>query len=77
MSKPFEVERHDYVTNRMKTLISEMEISVERMRVMLAEANERVHELRQELAQERSRSSMLESRLNQMLDAIAANEIRR
>ena len=77
MSKPFDVERHDYVTLRMSTLIAELEKSLERMRSLMAAAMERNHELRTELAQLRQTHEITETKLNQVLEAMAANEIRR
>ena len=77
MSKPFDVERHDYVTLRMGTLIAELEKSLERMRSLMAAAMERNHELRTELAQLRQTHEITETKLNQVLEVMAANEIRR
>jgi regulator of replication initiation timing len=77
MSKPFEVERHDYVTLRMSTLIAELERSLDRLRALLTDSMERNSALRAELEQLRQTHEITEAKLNQVLEAMAANEIRR
>lgn len=68
MSKPFEVERHDFVTGRMQTLISELEKTLERVRTLLADALERNHELRKEAGELRSQLEIVTARLNNLLE---------
>ena len=77
MSKPFEVERHDYITGRMQTLISELERTLERVQVLLSDSMVRNRELSRELAETRSKLLVSETRLNQILEAMAASETRR
>ena len=76
MSRPFEVERHDHVTGKMQTLISELERTLERVRILLADSLERNHELKQELSETRNKLLMTETRLNQVIEAIASQEAR-
>jgi len=77
MSKPFEVERHDHVTGKMQTLIAELEKTLERVRALLADSLERNHELKHELAETKAKLLMTETRLNQVIEAIASQEARR
>jgi len=76
MSKPFEVERHDFVINKMGTLIGELEKSIARVRLLLADAMDRNHELRQELLDTQAKLANTEARLNHVLEAVAAYEAR-
>lgn len=68
MSKPFEVERHDFVTGRMQTLINELEQSLYRVRTLLVDALERNHELRKEAGELRSQLDIVTTRLNNLLE---------
>lgn len=68
MSKPFEVERHDFVTGRMQTLINELEQSLYRIRALLVDALERNHELRKEASELRSQLDIVTTRLNNLLE---------
>lgn len=68
MSKPFEVERHDFVTGRMQTLINELEQSLYRVRALLVDALERNHELRKEAGELRSQLDIVTTRLNNLLE---------
>lgn len=68
MSKPFEVERHDFVTGRMQTLINELEQSLHRVRALLVDALERNHELRKEAGELRSQLDIVTTRLNNLLE---------
>ena len=76
MTKPYEVERHDFVMNRMQGLISELEKSIARVRVLFADAMDRNHELRLQLSETQSKLLNTEARLNQVLEAVAAYEAR-
>lgn len=76
MSKQFEVERHDFVINKMGTLIGELEKSIARVRLLLADAMDRNHELRQELHYTQAKLANTEARLNHVLEAVAAYEAR-
>jgi hypothetical protein len=76
MTKPYEVERHDFVINRMQGLICELEKSIARVRVLFADAMDRNHELRLELSETQSKLLNTEARLNQVLEAVAAYEAR-
>lgn len=68
MSNPFEVERHDFVTGRMQTLINELEQSLYRIRALLTDALERNHELRKEASELRSQLDIVTTRLNNLLE---------
>ena len=68
MSRPFEVERHDFVTGRMQTLINELEQSLYRVRTLLVDALERNHELRKEACELRSQLDIVTTRLNNLLE---------
>ena len=68
MSKPFDVERHDFVTGRMQTLINELEQSLYRVRTLLVDALERNHELRKEAGELRSQLDIVTTRLNNLLE---------
>ena len=68
MSKPFEVERHDFVTGRMQTLINELEQSLYRVRTLLVDALERNHELQKEAGELRSQLDIVTTRLNNLLE---------
>jgi len=68
MSKPFEVERHDFVTGRMQTLINELEQSLHRVRILLSDALQRNHELREEAGELRSQLDIVTTRLNNLLE---------
>jgi|GEM_PF-5966625 len=76
MTKPYEVERHDFVMNRMQGLIGELEKSIARLRVLFADAMDRNHELRLQLSETQSKLFNTEARLNQVLEAVAAYEAR-
>lgn len=68
MSRQFEVERHDFVTGRMQTLINELEQSLYRVRTLLVDALERNHELRKEAGELRSQLDIVTTRLNNLLE---------
>ena len=68
MSRQFEVERHDFVTGRMQTLINELEQSLHRVRTLLLDALERNHELRKEASELRSQLDIVTTRLNNLLE---------
>lgn len=68
MSRQFEVERHDFVTGRMQTLINELEQSLYRVRALLVDALERNHELRKEAGELRSQLDIVTTRLNNLLE---------
>lgn len=68
MSRQFEVERHDFVTGRMQTLINELEQSLYRVRTLLVDALERNHELQKEAGELRSQLDIVTTRLNNLLE---------